>query len=153
MWRLAHAEKFSDTCSDREAICLSTWLPMASIQCCGKFKMTHQFLLEVWESIYSAMVSQYLQTIWYRIKCKNPLMRPYSCIGRGAPGYETCESKGTYDHSVSDYGWSASDKGMLSVVWDSYANLITIRERIQVLLSWCKYFTDWSYFRLQWHRG
>ena len=35
--------------------------PVASIEACGQFKRTHYFLLEVWEAIYRAMISMFIE--------------------------------------------------------------------------------------------
>ena len=35
--------------------------PVASIQVCGQFKRTHCFLLEVWEALYRAMITVFLE--------------------------------------------------------------------------------------------
>ena len=35
--------------------------PVSSIQTCGQFKRTHQFLLEVWEAMYRAMISLFIR--------------------------------------------------------------------------------------------
>ena len=32
---------------------------VASIQSCGQFKRTHQFILETWEAIYRVMIHKY----------------------------------------------------------------------------------------------
>ena len=36
--------------------------PVSSIQTCGQFKRTHQFLLEVWEGLYRSIMSVFIQT-------------------------------------------------------------------------------------------
>lgn len=35
--------------------------PTASIQVCGQFKRTHQFLFEVWEALYRVIISIFLK--------------------------------------------------------------------------------------------
>ena len=36
--------------------------PLASIQSCGQFKRTHQFILDVWEAMYRAMLETFLDS-------------------------------------------------------------------------------------------
>ena len=40
----------------------SAGYPVSSIQTCGQFKRTHQFILEVWEAMYRVMISLFLRT-------------------------------------------------------------------------------------------
>jgi hypothetical protein len=35
--------------------------PLASLQTCGQFKRTHHFILEVWEAMYKAMLSKFIE--------------------------------------------------------------------------------------------
>lgn len=42
-------------------LALAAGYPVASIQACDQFKRTHYFLLEVWEAVYRAMISIFVE--------------------------------------------------------------------------------------------
>ena len=48
--------------SGLKALAKTCGYPLASIQSCGQFKRTHQFILEVWEAMYRAMLETFLDS-------------------------------------------------------------------------------------------
>ena len=53
----------------------SAGYPIASIQVCGQFKRTHQFLFEVWEALFRAMIRAFIYNKIVRIKILYSLSR------------------------------------------------------------------------------